>query len=137
MPSYRTHIAATIIPSLYLISELDLYNLNPIYPLLSLSCCVLGSLLPDIDIPTSFIGRILLPLSILINKLFHHRGLFHSIIFYTFIFILLPLYQPKHISYLTYGVILVSLYLGIVSHILLDKVVSQLKIKRFHNRVYR
>lgn len=125
MPSYKTHISATIIPALYLISELDLYNLNPLYPIISLSCCVLGSLLPDIDTPHSFIGRRLLPISWIINRIFHHRGIFHSIRFYTFIFLILPLFHPS--NYTMYGVVLISLYTGIVLHIILDKVTTNIK----------
>lgn len=137
MPSYKTHLAATIIPSLYIISELDLYNLNPIYPALSLSCMMLGSLLPDIDIPSSFLGRWLFPISWIINKLFGHRGLFHSITFYTIIFILLPLYHTSCMKYCTYGVVLVSLYIGIVLHIVLDKLTTHIKMKRYQKRKYR
>lgn len=41
------------------------------------SCCI-GSLYPDIDIPTSTAGKIVPPISILINRIFGHRGFFHS-----------------------------------------------------------
>lgn len=39
---------------------------------------VLGSLLPDIDHPQSYLGRRLTPLSVPIFKLFGHRGITHS-----------------------------------------------------------
>lgn len=41
----------------------------------------LGSLLPDIDHPQSYLGRRLRILSVPINKLFGHRGFTHSIFF--------------------------------------------------------
>lgn len=40
----------------------------------------LGSLLPDIDHPRSYIGRRTYPLSVLIHKLFGHRGFTHSLL---------------------------------------------------------
>lgn len=41
------------------------------------SCCV-GSLYPDLDIPTSTVGKVVPPISILINRICGHRGFFHS-----------------------------------------------------------
>lgn len=43
------------------------------------SCCI-GSLAPDIDIPESKIGSMFKPLSIVINRVFGHRGFFHSLV---------------------------------------------------------
>ncbi len=40
---------------------------------------ILGSTLPDIDHPSSYIGRRLKPISKLVNKLCGHRGFTHSI----------------------------------------------------------
>lgn len=40
----------------------------------------LGSLLPDIDHPQSYLGRRTKPLSVLINKCFGHRGFTHSLL---------------------------------------------------------
>jgi len=37
-----------------------------------------GAILPDLDHPQSFIGRVFFPLSIPLNKLVGHRGAFHS-----------------------------------------------------------
>jgi len=45
---------------------------------LSLGLAVLGSLLPDIDHPKSWVGRRVRPLSNLVGALFGHRGLTHS-----------------------------------------------------------
>lgn len=41
------------------------------------SCCV-ASLYPDLDIPTSTAGKVVSPVSILINRVCGHRGFFHS-----------------------------------------------------------
>lgn len=41
-----------------------------------------GSLFPDIDLPSSSIGKTVKPLSVIINRLFGHRGMFHAPILY-------------------------------------------------------
>lgn len=41
-----------------------------------------GSLFPDIDLPSSTIGKSVKPLSLIINRLFGHRGLFHAPLLY-------------------------------------------------------
>ena len=41
---------------------------------------ILGALLPDIDLYTSSLGRILFPISYPINKIFGHRTITHSIL---------------------------------------------------------
>lgn len=40
----------------------------------------LGCLLPDIDHPSSYIGRRILPVSLLIGGIFGHRGITHSLL---------------------------------------------------------
>lgn len=51
------------------------------------SCCmyaagtIIGAILPDIDSPTSRLGRCVPILSKVLNKGFGHRGLFHSPVF--------------------------------------------------------
>lgn len=44
--------------------------------LIAASC--IGSLLPDIDLPTSTAGKILKPVSLIINKMFGHRTITHA-----------------------------------------------------------
>lgn len=88
---------------------------------------LIGSLLPDIDIPSSKISRSLggftKGISFLINKIFGHRGVTHKIWFIFFIdIILLPgfyifWFYPINILYLGF---LFGLSLGMLSHILLD-----------------
>lgn len=38
------------------------------------TCCMVGSLIPDIDLPVSTMGRLCKPLSTLFNKVAGHRG---------------------------------------------------------------
>ncbi len=53
----------------------------PIVPTaVAVGTCVLGNLLPDIDVPTSAIGKVLKPVSILFQKIFGHRTFFHSLL---------------------------------------------------------
>ncbi|MCI6676026.1 MAG: metal-dependent hydrolase [Clostridiales bacterium] len=42
--------------------------------------CMIGNLLPDIDVPTSAIGKIFKPISFLIQKIVGHRTFFHSLL---------------------------------------------------------
>lgn len=43
-----------------------------------LAACCTGTLFPDLDIPSSAIGRIARPVSCVVNKLFGHREAFHT-----------------------------------------------------------
>lgn len=73
----------------------------------------LGSILPDIDIPQSKIGKILFPISIVLSKLVKHRTLTHSIVVITILFF---------IAILIWGMntIIVGLMLGSIFHIIGD-----------------
>lgn len=42
------------------------------------TACMLGSLYPDIDLPSTKIGHMCKPFSILLNKKYGHRGFIHS-----------------------------------------------------------
>lgn len=70
-----------------------------------------SALLPDIDIPTSKVGRASPIISTIINIAFGHRGLFHSLLAAGFIFLLILKFFPAY-----------SLYclIGYLSHLLLD-----------------
>ncbi|VVB76468.1 LexA-binding, inner membrane-associated putative hydrolase [Candidatus Tiddalikarchaeum anstoanum] len=75
---------------------------------------VLGSTLPDIDYPYSFIGQLFSPISQWISKKFGHRGLTHS--FYWSLLLGVIAYFDR--KYLT-------LFIGYTSHILLDLFTNQ------------
>ena len=73
-----------------------------------------GSLLPDIDLPTSAVGRPLYPLARVINEQLGHRTLTHSIVgIFLLVLILLPLF-------LLLPLIFWALLIGYFSHLLLD-----------------
>ena len=70
---YKTHLSTSLnvaIPALYLSNELSLLTLTGVG---------LGSLLPDLDTPNSFIGRRLKIISYPLSTIFKHRGFLHSI----------------------------------------------------------
>lgn len=73
-----------------------------------------ASLLPDIDLPTSTMGKRVRPLSKLIHKLGGHRGFFHSPMFLILLWVLC--YRPgmKQVWILT------AITAGVLSHFLLD-----------------
>jgi inner membrane protein len=54
-----------------------LLHLPPLSPT-CLVVAVAGSLLPDIDHPTSWVGRRLRPISTVVSRVFGHRGITHS-----------------------------------------------------------
>lgn len=71
---YKTHLSTSLniaIPTLALNNELSLLTLTGVG---------LGSLLPDIDTPYSFIGARLKIISYPLSALFKHRGGLHSIV---------------------------------------------------------
>lgn len=43
-----------------------------------MGCCILGSLFPDIDLPESRLGHAVKPVSMLLQKMFGHRGFIHT-----------------------------------------------------------
>lgn len=72
-----THAAAGAASSLLTAQYL---HADPTQSLLIMAGGVVGSYLPDIDHPKSALGRRVLPLSLLIAKIFGHRGITHSLI---------------------------------------------------------
>lgn len=75
---------------------------------------VLGSLLPDIDHPQSYLGRRLTPLSVPIFKLFGHRGITHSFLSLSILGIILT--ESGYVNtYLSGGILL-----GYLSHLIAD-----------------
>jgi inner membrane protein len=73
-----------------------------------------GSLLPDIDLPTSAVGRPLFPISRALNEQIGHRTLTHSVIgILLLVMILLPLF-------LLAPLIFWALVIGYFSHLLID-----------------
>ena len=103
----RTHLAFGFLFGLLYMNFFSVSN-----PILFMSFVLLGALLTDIDHPQSKAGRKIKPISHLIEWMFGHRGLFHSI-WIPLILFLVYNYWFKH-------VILLGIIVGYVSHLLID-----------------
>ncbi|MDQ0299276.1 inner membrane protein [Salibacterium salarium] len=76
---------------------------------------IMGGLLPDICQPFSWIGRRIKPISKLINKVFGHRTITHSILFVLFLYLITGSLQNKWGEAAHFGITI-----GAGSHLLLD-----------------
>lgn len=97
-------------------------HLSPSHYLLCVAATTLGSLLPDVDTPYSYLGRRLKLISYPIYKIFGHRTITHSLLTWTIILFASPIFNHGNISDITYSILCVSLYVGILSHLLLDTI---------------
>lgn len=84
----------------------------------------IGSIIPDIDHPTSKLGRkfLLRPISIVINKVFGHRTITHSLIstvVFSFL-LLLTTYLFEGVFHYIYSNLIIGICVGYLSHLLLD-----------------
>lgn len=104
---YRTHILFGFLFGLF---ALDFLKINNRF--LFLIFVILGSVFVDIDSSESLLGSRIKPLSWLINKIFGHRGLFHTIYIPLIIFLISIYY-----GYINIGA---GFSLGYLSHILID-----------------
>ena len=100
------------------------YHLQPVLSLsptqytLCVATVTLGSLLPDIDTPYSFIGRKCKIISYPLFYLFGHRTITHSLLIWTLLLCISPIFS----SGFMYGLFCISLYGGVVSHLVLDTI---------------
>lgn len=108
----RTHLIGGACAGL-----LYIYNTAPLHwytGALVMGITLAGSVFPDIDISTSFIGRKFKAFSTFINTTFGHRTLFHSPALYiTFYLLLTHLVSVE-------GIFIGSFMVGVASHIFLD-----------------
>ena len=81
---FKTHLAFGILASLFFVKSFSFK-----YPILFFVIVCLSAILPDIDIPTSKVGKKTKPFSTIFNLIFGHRKLFHSLLFALFIFVFL------------------------------------------------
>lgn len=83
---------------------------------------IVGSLMPDIDLPSSTVGQKVKPISYLINQFFGHRGITHTPILHIIcsIFLLLLGGSLTGILRLIYLSFVIGLFVGGISHIVLD-----------------
>lgn len=106
-----THAAAGVAAGTFLCMHLNL-PAEQILPVAGV--CVAGSLIPDIDVCTSKVGRLVAPASFLIQLFFGHRTIFHAPLLYAVLlgagWIMLP----------NYGIYLAAAGIGILTHLLLD-----------------
>ena len=79
---------------------------------------MLGSLLPDIDMTTSTISRILKPVSFILSKAIGHRTYTHDV-FLNIILCVISMFYMKN-NYMMYLPLVTGLWFGIFGHLLLD-----------------
>lgn len=91
---------------------------------LIISGSTIGSLAPDIDHPTSTVGRkfILKPISIFINKVFGHRTITHSVVMSIFMTLILlsSTLLFTGVPNFIYTNLVIGFCVGWFSHLLLD-----------------
>ncbi|MBS3166407.1 metal-dependent hydrolase [Candidatus Woesearchaeota archaeon] len=103
---YKTHAAFGFLIGLLL---MNYFNVNKY---VFLSMVVLGSIFVDIDEDNSYIGRKTRPVSNVIERVFGHRGIFHSLLIAGLIFI-----GFSYFGYLKFGI---GFLVGYVSHLAAD-----------------
>lgn len=92
-------------------------NFTPPQAITVATTAAIASLMPDIDIPNSKLGRKIKPVSKFIYKVFGHRTLTHSILWFIPLLILFVKTIGTEYFYIVLGTTL-----GFVSHILSDAV---------------
>lgn len=89
----------------------------------------LGSVMPDIDKPTSKIGRkpLIKPISILIHKKFGHRTITHSVLvsLISLSVFVASSYMFRDIFFYLYSNLTIGFSIGYMSHLLLDSLTVQ------------
>jgi len=107
---FKTHLAFSFLLALFLFKY---FSLN-FY--LFLIIFTLAGILPDIDHSKSWIGRKVKLLSWLINFVFGHRKLIHSMFFAIFLAIIIKLFFNDYY---------IPFFLGYLSHLFLDALTKQ------------
>jgi inner membrane protein len=110
----RSHVVVGVATWIAAAPTLHIQPLDPIY----LGLVVVGSLLPDIDHPKSWVGRRTRPISTAIAATFSHRGITHSAIAVIGLTTLL-----LHAGYRRAGVS--ALIVGYLSHLAADMLTPQ------------
>ena len=103
----RTHLLFSVILGLFYI---DYFGFEGSKILFYLTLAV-GSLLPDIDHPKSILGRKIWPVSSIINFLFGHRSIMHSLFFIFAVCLLVYFLWPLYF---------IPAFIGLLSHLFLD-----------------
>lgn len=96
------------------------FNVTIQAPILFYSAAAMGSIIPDICHPKSTIGRMVPAFSKVVNQIFGHRSLSHSLLFLLLIYWLLNFLQFAGSTSIQTGVLF-----GMGSHMLLDAMTTQ------------
>lgn len=115
----RTHLivgtAAGVATALAVPVEDDMMRLG------IFAATVVGSLFPDIDNTQSKLGRKIKPISIILNKLFGHRGFVHSPCNLILIFAAAIIFMAVFENF-TYLPVLIGFSIGFITHMILDAI---------------
>ena len=104
---FRTHLSFSFLIVLILFSFFSFSN-----NILFLMVFLLFSLLPDMDHYSSKINKKMQPLGFIINLIFGHRGIFHTIYF--------PLALSVFLVTINLKFYALAVFLGYISHLALD-----------------
>lgn len=123
---YKTHIVGGAALGYVIYNNVDMLsnyvNDSPTF-MVATAGLVIGSLMPDIDIKTSYMSKKARPVSFFTSKLFKHRGYTHSIVgVTTFSILLFFLMEMLGFSSVTTKLFSLSFMIGMISHVLLDLV---------------
>ena len=108
----KTHLAFGFLSALVAMPFLNIES-----KIIFTSLVLLGSLFPDIDTPKSKISSYIPILPRIINLFLGHRGVFHSIFFAILI--------PYGITYLTSPAYGIAIFIGYISHLMIDGITEQ------------
>jgi len=72
----KAHLATGFLSGI--ITAVCTYNGGIVAPIALVTASTIGSIIPDIDLPTSTAGKVVKPISFIINKLFGHRTITHA-----------------------------------------------------------
>ena len=107
---FKTHLLFALLISLLIFNY---FNLNQILFILIL---IISAIIPDIDHSRSWIGRKFKPLSLIVNFIFGHRKLIHSLFFVILISFLIKIFSNNYY---------IPFFIGYLSHLFLDSLTKQ------------
>jgi len=121
---YKTHVAGGVALGYVLYNNVDALshyvNDSPTF-MVATAGLVIGSLMPDIDIKTSYLSQKTKLVSFFTSKLFKHRGYTHSIVgVLTFSLLLFFIMEALGFSDGSTKLFTLSFMIGMISHVVLD-----------------
>lgn len=110
-----THlIGGFTVCGIILVSTGDGLDLTPSGVVSCAAAIMVGSLFPDVDIPTSKAGHLVKPASTMINAACGHRGVFHAPLLYLVAILIGGAMWPA------WSMLLYAFGIGVASHLILD-----------------